>query len=98
MQSGNPTWNGRGDAAGRYQSTYDNITTAAGCANSTDSLHCLRGISAQKFNSIINGTSVKLTSFGPNIDSDFIQKGIATQLPEGKFVHVPIISGGKSDF
>lgn len=98
MQSGNPTWNGQGDTGDRSQSTYDSISNEAGCANSTNSLQCLRRIPAEKFNAIINGTNVKLTSFGPNIDGDFIQKGIATQLPEGKFVHVPIISGGKLCF
>jgi carboxylesterase type B len=96
MQSGNPTWNGRGDTAGRYQSTYDSISKEAGCANSIDSLQCLRELSVEKLNGIINGTSVKLTSFEPIIDGDFIQSGIATQLLEGKFVHVPIISGGMS--
>jgi carboxylesterase type B len=99
MQSGNPTWNNRGGVADRYQSMYEFISAQAGCTNSTDSLQCLRVVPAVKFNEIINGTATvngsRLTGFGPNIDDDFIQIGIAKQLPEGKFVHVPIISGGK---
>jgi carboxylesterase type B len=99
MQSGNPTWNNRGNVPSKYQLMYNFISTQAGCANSTGSLQCLREVPPEKFNAIINGTNTangtRLTNFGPSIDGDFIQSGIAKQLPEGKFVHVPIISGGK---
>jgi carboxylesterase type B len=99
MESGNPTFNGQANVAERYQSMYDLISTHAGCENSTDSLRCLRNVPQERMNAIINGTrttnGTRLTSFGPSIDGDFIQRNISKQLLQGKFVHVPIISGGE---
>jgi carboxylesterase type B len=99
MQSGNPTYNGRANAADKYQSMYNLISIQAGCANSTDSLRCLRSVPHEKINAIINSTrttnGITLTNFLPSIDGDFIQKNFSKQLIQGKFVHVPIISGGK---
>jgi carboxylesterase type B len=94
MESGNPTYTSR-TGLESSQATYDQISIQAGCANSTNSLQCLRGITAESLNTIINGTAVKLTRFSPTIDGDIIQQNISTQLRDGKFVHVPIISGGE---
>lgn len=100
MQSGNPI--GPSNVAERYQLMYNFISQSAGCANSSDTLHCLRLTPSEKMNIIVNGTrtingaSMSLTEFGPSIDGDFIQRDIGKQLANGKFVHVPIISGGKS--
>jgi hypothetical protein len=104
MQSGNPIYNGPSNITERYQVMYNVIAQSAGCATSSDSLQCLRLTPTQKMNSIINstrtinGASLRLTGFGPSIDGDFIQPDIRKQLANGKFVHVPIISGGKSYF
>jgi hypothetical protein len=43
----------------------------------------------------VNGAILRLTGFGPSIDGDLIQRNISRQLVNGKFVRVPIISGGK---
>jgi carboxylesterase type B len=112
MESGNPSLMSASSGA-RYQSMYDILTTQAGCANSTDSLQCLRTVSTEKMNTIINGTVVPtsnstpavpgmpgasrsiLIGFSPTIDDDFVSKELSKQLVQGKFVHVPIISGGK---
>jgi carboxylesterase type B len=99
MQSGNPTFNSQASTADRYQSMYNLISAHAGCTSSTDSLRCLRNVPHEKMNDIINSTrttnGTRLTSFGPSIDDDFIQRNISKQLLQGKFVHVPIISGGE---
>jgi carboxylesterase type B len=101
MQSGNPIYNGPSNVTERYQLMYNFISQSAGCANSSDTLQCLRLTPSEKMNIIINGTrtingaSMRLTEFGPSIDGDFIQRDIRKQLANGKFVHVPTISGGK---
>jgi carboxylesterase type B len=102
MQSGNPIYTGTLNVTERTQQMYNIITQSAGCANSSDTLQCLRLPPSETLNSIINstrtlnGASLRLTGFGPSMDGDFIQPDIGKQLANGKFVHVPIISGGKS--
>jgi hypothetical protein len=104
MQSGNPVYNGPPNITERHQLLYNIIAQSAGCGNSSDSLQCLRLASSEKMNVIINstttakGAAVRLTGFGPSIDGDFIQRNVSKQLVNGKFVHVPIISGGESQF
>ena len=104
MESGNPTYNGPSnitEIAKGYQPLYNLISQTADCANSSDTLQCLRLVPPQQMNMIINstrtvnGSILRLTAFGPSIDGDIIQRNIAKQLANGKFVHVPIISGGK---
>ena len=102
MQSGNPLFNGPSGTEERYQQMYNFIANSAGCVNVSDTLQCLRLVPSEKMNLIINstaainGASVRLTGFGPSIDGDIIKLDIKKQLSNDKFVHVPIISGGKT--
>ncbi|KAF2434420.1 alpha/beta-hydrolase [Tothia fuscella] len=101
MQSGNPVYYNGFGRTNTYQSLYDEIITQAGCANSTDSLQCLRGVTYGTLNAIFNGTTTvngsSLNAWGPVIDGDFIQKFTSLQLQNNAFVHVPILSGANSD-
>ena len=102
MESGNPSYTGPTNVTDKYQPMYNIIAQSAGCANSSETLQCLRLVPTEKMNAIINstrtinGVRLDLTAFGPSIDGDFIQRNIKKQLVKGEFVHVPIISGGKS--
>ena len=101
MESGNPTYNGPSNVTEVNQPMYNIIAQTAGCANSSDTLQCLRSVPSEQMNIIINSTRtvngaiLRLTGFGPSIDGDLIQRNISKQLVNGKFVRVPIISGGK---
>lgn len=75
------------------QPVYDNITRAAGCSNSSDTLACLRTLSTSQLNAIINSTATAGARYGPVIDNDFIVTSAAEQLSNGNFVHVPYIIG-----
>ncbi|KAF2671877.1 alpha/beta-hydrolase [Microthyrium microscopicum] len=112
MESGNPSLMSS-TSGDKYQNLYNLLTKEAGCSNSTESLQCLRTVSTEKMNKIINGTVLPgsgsappgmpgatrsvLINFGPATDGDIISNDLNKQLPAGKFVHVPVISGANSD-
>jgi carboxylesterase type B len=80
-----------------WQPVYDNITKAAGCTTAADSLSCLRTLSTEKMNSIINSTVTNRAVYRPLIDGDFIQAPSAVQLAKGNFVKVPYMIGANTD-
>ena len=96
MESGNPVSYRSINGTDFYQPLYDKIVEQAGCSNQTDTLQCLRFVSSEQFNAIINNSGLS-TSFFPVVDGDFIQRYGSIQLTEGAFVPVPIISGANTD-
>lgn len=95
MESGSPIYySSLNDSAG-FQARYDTVLSQTGCSNSTDGLACLRSLSYEDLNAVINQTA--LTSWGPAIDYDFIAGKTSEQLVKGDFVQVPIIIGANSD-
>ncbi|EXJ96405.1 hypothetical protein A1O1_01531 [Capronia coronata CBS 617.96] len=103
MESGNPVYWISLYTPDYFQDTYDTIVGSAGCNTSLDTLQCLREVSTDTLNTIINTTTPALiaganwTVYAPVMDGDFLQKYTSLQLQEGQFVHVPILSGANSD-
>ncbi|GME22033.1 Carboxylesterase [Neofusicoccum parvum] len=95
MESGSPIYYGSLNDSTGFQSKYDSLLSQAGCSNATDGLDCLRDLSYEDLNAVINQTVFQ--SWGPAIDYDFIQGKTSEQLIKGDFVQVPIIIGANSD-
>jgi len=93
---GNPVFYTGFQFADHYEPLYTNITTAVGCANSSNTLDCLRKVPFAALNAVINTTALT-NAWNPTIDGDFVQKQTSIQLAQGDFVHVPIIVGANSD-
>jgi carboxylesterase type B len=96
-QSGGPVASSRLLTPEQWQPYYNNITLAAGCSNSTDSLACLRTIPTQTLSNILNSTVTASAPWGPQIDRDFLQSSFTQSLLDGKFVRVPILQGRNHD-
>lgn len=99
MESGNPVPYFPLQGGDYYQPLYDTIVNKTGCANTTDTLQCLRGVPFDKLNDVINatGTDNLAQRWNPVLDGDFIEEYPSIQLSKGKFLHVPIIDGANSD-
>lgn len=81
-----------------YQSSYDAIVSEVNCANTQDTLQCLREVPFETLNSVLNGTDGSSEySFSPVVDGDFIRNWGSIQLGKHEFVKVPIISGSNTD-
>lgn len=91
LQSGGPTTENY-RSINDTKTSFDSILLAAGCSNASDAnpLACLRGLSAEKFNSSIAGTS-----WMPSIDGGIVPTWPSEQLAQGKFVQVPLLVGGE---
>jgi len=96
MESGNPIAYRRLRYVDTYEPLYNNITTAVGCANSSNTLECLRGVPYAALNAALN-TTLLATVWSPYVDGDIIQKQTSIQVAAGDFVKVPIIDGANSD-
>lgn len=96
MESGNPIFYEGFRFADYYEPLYRNVTTAVGCANSSNTLECLRKVPYAALNAAFNTTALN-TAWNPIIDGDFVQKQTSIQLTDGNFVKVPIISGANTD-
>jgi len=96
MESGNPINYGSYRENAAYQPLYNGIVRHAACANSTDTLACLREVPFATLNRIINTTEY-VSGWAPIVDGDFIQRWGSIQLAEGDFVKVPIIDGANTD-
>ena len=95
MESGNPVnYNSFRDME-TYQPLYDNLTAQTGCANSTDSLACLRTVPYEDINALFNTSDA--STWQPIVDGDFIARWASAQLEDGAFVHVPVIDGANTD-
>lgn len=81
------------------QFSYDALVQRTGCASASDTLACLKGLSApelQQYNIIEplpGGTAPPVYLYGPTIDNDLVQDYTYNLLAHGKFVHVPTIFG-----
>lgn len=81
------------------QYNYDNLVIRSGCADSVDTLVCLRGLSAeelQAYNTLTpfpNAMSAPLYPYGPVLDYDFIQEYTYDAYVNGHYVKVPAIGG-----
>ncbi|KAH7311869.1 Alpha/Beta hydrolase protein [Rhexocercosporidium sp. MPI-PUGE-AT-0058] len=97
MESGGPVFFGELKKPGEYQPSYDTLVEKAGCANTTDSLACLRAIPFTVLNNVLNTTESAAAGWWPAFDGDFVARYGSEQLKDGAFVHVPIIVGANSD-
>ncbi|KAI9044261.1 putative triacylglycerol lipase (LipA) [Aspergillus affinis] len=92
MESGNavgPPWNG----TDWYQPMYDRIVNKTGCANSSDTLQCLRDVPYQ---TLYDNAFEGLEWFGA-IDGTFIREYPQISFTEGRFARVPILLGTNTD-
>lgn len=86
----------------QWQPVYDYVISATNCTSASDSLACLRTIPSAAlsavFNSTFNGSNIGSEStFGPQVDGDFLQMSGTTQLRNGHFVKVPYLLGTNFD-
>lgn len=86
----------------KWQPVYDYVISATNCTSASDSLACLRTIPSAAlsavFNSTFNGSIIGSDStFGPQVDGDFLQMSGTTQLRNGQFVKVPYLLGTNFD-
>ncbi|ESZ98506.1 putative extracellular lipase [Sclerotinia borealis F-4128] len=96
-QSGGLTASRRYSTPEAWQPVYNNITAAAGCANTNDTLACLRTVPTELLSSVFNSSVAAAASWGVQIDHDLILKSGTSQLRAGEFVHVPLLTGLNSD-
>lgn len=77
------------------QAYYDAVVEKAGCADSEDSLQCLRGLDAWTLSDIFNTT--ESPSFGGVVDGEFLTQRPSDLVRAGKVVPVPILIGANFD-
>ncbi|KAF8848511.1 alpha/beta-hydrolase [Acephala macrosclerotiorum] len=83
-------------SSSEYQAFYDNITSATGCENATDTLDCLRGAPFEAPNNVFNSSIARYPQ-APTINNDFIVQSPTLQLLNGQFVKVPLLIGTNTD-
>ncbi|CAG9981335.1 unnamed protein product [Clonostachys byssicola] len=100
MQSGAPVWpepNGP-IFADDWEPYYQHIVSQTGCANTTDTLSCLRDVPAGKltkaFEAPLEGFS---RDWGHVVDGDFFETTTQKQIAEGKLPRVPLLMGINTD-
>jgi carboxylesterase type B len=82
---------------------YDNLVVRTQCADSDDTLTCLRGLSAEFIQSVNFNTPFPgaqgppLYMYGPTIDNDLIPDYTYNLFAHGRFIHVPTIFGDDSN-
>ena len=76
-----------------YQDMYDNITTSVGCANSSDTLQCLRDVPFEK----IAPFGYQGLEWFHVIDGSFLRRYAQQSLSQGKFAKIPLILGTNTD-
>jgi triacylglycerol lipase len=79
------------------QAWYDTIVANVSCADTLDTLQCLREVPFESLNAAVNVTSTGTYGFVPSIDGDFLRNWGSLQLSKGQFVKVPIIMGTNTD-
>ncbi|KAM0329194.1 hypothetical protein ACHAQA_004493 [Verticillium albo-atrum] len=86
--------------AADWQPYFDALVAKTGCSSSADRLACLRALPWQTLNSIFSGSdplSVAAPSLSAVVDGDFITAQASTLLKQGKFAHVPLLTGNNFD-
>jgi carboxylesterase type B len=92
-------------ASSKAQSIYDAVVAAGGCTNTSDTLHCLRGLPFDKFNAAVNSVpsyysySAQNLSYLPRPDptDDFFPLSPEIALSKGRFARVPAVIGDMED-
>ncbi|TPX09123.1 uncharacterized protein E0L32_001614 [Thyridium curvatum] len=83
-----------------WQPYFDALVAKTGCSDAGDRLNCLRDLPWQTLNAIFNGSnplSVTAPTLGAVIDGDFITAQASALLKQGKFAHVPLLTGNNFD-
>ncbi|KAJ5197799.1 uncharacterized protein N7498_006916 [Penicillium cinerascens] len=81
-----------------FQSTYDQLVSKVNCADTVDTLQCLRELPFETLNSVLNGTDGSSEyNFSPVVDGDLVQNWGSIQLNKHEFVKVPILAGSNTD-
>jgi carboxylesterase type B len=76
------------------ESTWQSIVNLTGCAAAADQLSCLRSVPSDTYTEAVNNTK---GSYGPVVDGDFFQTTGSSQLTNGQFVKVPLLTGTNTD-
>ncbi|KEY64161.1 hypothetical protein S7711_03454 [Stachybotrys chartarum IBT 7711] len=98
LQSGSPV--ARFTHASDWQPYFDALVDRTGCSGAEDRLDCLRGLPWRTLSDIFNRTtpvdviSPLLTAV---IDDDFITDQPVSLIEQGKFAHVPLLTGNNFD-
>ncbi|KAH6673958.1 lipase [Plectosphaerella plurivora] len=98
LQSGSPVAPFRDAAA--WQPYFDALVERTGCSDDADRLACLRALPWQTLNVIFNGSqplSVTAPTLSAVIDDDFMTGQAVDLLAQGKFAHVPLLTGNNFD-
>ena len=74
--------------------SWNEILNGTECSSASDSLHCLRGLSSEKYIAAVNSTKGR---FGPILDGEYFDSLNSKQLEEGRFVKVPFLTGANTD-
>ncbi|KAL3476626.1 Alpha/Beta hydrolase protein [Aspergillus californicus] len=74
--------------------SYNRVLDLTGCADSSDSIACLRAVSSANFTSAVENSN---GDFGPIYDGDFLQTHSSAQLANGQFAKVPLLTGSNTD-
>ncbi|KAJ5917924.1 hypothetical protein N7454_010299 [Penicillium verhagenii] len=81
-----------------FQSTYDELVSQVNCADTADTLQCLREVPFATLNAVLNGTAGSSEyNFWPVLDGDLIRNWGSIQLNRHEFVKVPILMGSNTD-
>ncbi|KAI0741844.1 carotenoid ester lipase precursor [Daedaleopsis nitida] len=100
MNSGSPV--PTGDIS-KLQGTYDSVVEQVGCANSSDTLDCLRGVSSDSLVEAGNGIPLGLSYTGlatplmPHADGKFLAAPPQQLAREGELAKIPFITGDVID-
>lgn len=97
FESGGPGGGSRYATPATWQPFYNNITRATNCSTANDTLGCLRTVPVDALSAVLNSTVASGASYGAQIDGDIVRSSATTQLLNGQFVKVPIISGRNHD-
>jgi len=100
MQSGGPT--PVGDIT-EFQPFYDMLVSATGCADSCDSLECLRSVSEDAFEAGVNtipainsNLSLHLV-YQPAVDGRFLKDDPQKLVLKGNVANIPFVTGNNDD-
>jgi carboxylesterase type B len=94
MESGGPlSLNSQTDLA---ENSWNLLLERTDCDTSYAPIECLRGLSFESLNSVINTTELS-GSWRPKIDGDLIARHSSLQLADGELVKIPVIIGDNTD-
>jgi acetylcholinesterase len=98
LQSGSPI--AKFNNAAGWQPYFDALVQKTGCSDAADRLACLRELPWQTLSDIFSGKtplSVAAPTLSAVIDGDFMTAQGTDLLKQGKFMHVPLLTGNNFD-